>query len=168
MDILKTATEWTRAEMLSSTVFILFALAFLLASLGFWQMGRTDVARAYVIPMLIAGTLILILGLGLFFLSQARLTGFPAAYSADPAGFLTAEIARADKVLNDYRIAVYRIFPVIIAVCAVLIPFLAGPIWRASLITTIAALAVALVVDTNADARLQAYRAQLSLAGASG
>ena len=104
MDILKTATEWTRAEMLSSTVFILFALAFLLASLGFWQMGRTDVARAYVIPMLIAGTLILILGLGLFFLSQARLTGFPAAYSADPAGFLTAEIARADKVFQVYRI----------------------------------------------------------------
>ncbi|WP_222435302.1 hypothetical protein [Puniceibacterium confluentis] len=60
MDIVKTATDWTRAEMLSSSFFILFGLSFLLASFGFWQLGRTDIARAYVVPMLVAGTLILI------------------------------------------------------------------------------------------------------------
>ena len=164
MDIVKTATDSTRAEMLSSAFFILLGLSFLLASLGFWQLGRTDMARAYVIPMLVAGALILIIGLGLFFPSHARLTSFPAAYATDAAGFVADEIARADHVLNEYRIAVFRVIPLIIAACALAIPFFESPLWRASLITTIAMMAVILVVDTNANARLEAYREQLALA----
>ncbi len=59
MNIVNTATDWTRAEMLSSAFLILFGLSFLLASLGVWELGRTDMARAYVVPMLVAGALIL-------------------------------------------------------------------------------------------------------------
>ncbi|KKL81819.1 hypothetical protein LCGC14_1990950 [marine sediment metagenome] len=164
MDIVKTATNWTRAEMLSSAFFILFGLSFLVASLGFWQMGKTDMARAYVVPMLVAGALILIIGLGLVFPSQARLTNFPAAYASDVAGFVAEEIARVDRVSNEYRIAVFRVIPLIIAVCALPIPFFEAPIWRASLITTVAMMAVILVVDTNANARMEVYRGQLALA----
>ncbi|MDD9746743.1 MULTISPECIES: hypothetical protein [Marinovum] len=164
MDILKTATDWTRAEMLSSAFFVLFGLSFLLASLGFWQIGRTDVARAYVVPMLVAGTLILIIGVGLFIPSQTRLTSFPAAYATDAAGFVADEIARADRVLNEYRIAVFRVIPLIIAASALAIPFVGAPIWRASLIATIGMMAVILAIDTNANARLESYREQLMLA----
>ena len=167
MDIVKTATDWTRAEMLSSAFFILFGLSFLLASLGFWQLGKTDMARAYVVPMLVAGTLILIIGLGLFLPSHARLTSFPAAYATDAAGFVADEIASADRVLNDYRIAVFRVIPLIIVACALAILFFETPIWRASMITTIAMMAVILVIDTNANARLEGYRGQLALAGKS-
>lgn len=164
MDIVKTATDWTRAEILSVAFFILFGLSFLLASLGFWQLGRIDMARAYVVPMLVAGTLILIIGLGLFFPSQARLRSFPAAYATDAAGFIAEEIARADRVLNEYRIAVFKVIPLVVAVCALAIPFFEAPIWRASLITTVAMMAVILVVGTNANARLEGYREQLALA----
>lgn len=167
MDIVKTATDWKRAEMLSSAFFILFGLSFLLASLGFWQLGRTDMARAYVVPMLMAGTLILIIGVGLFFPSQARLTSFPAAYAIDSAGFIAEEIARADRVLNEYRIAVFRVIPLIVAACALAILYFETPLWRASLITTIVMMAVILVIDTNANARLASYREQLVLAGSS-
>ncbi len=52
----------------------------------------------------------------------------------------------------------------IIAVCAALIMFMEVPIWRANLITTIALMAVVLVIDSNANTRLEAYREQLSLA----
>ncbi|SDF45724.1 hypothetical protein [Limimaricola pyoseonensis] len=167
MDIVKTATVWMRAEMLSAAFFILFGLSFLLASLGFWQLGRTDMARAYVVPMLVAGTLILIIGVGLFVPSQARLTSFPAAYAIDSAGFIAEEIARADKVLNEYRIVVFRVIPLIIAACALAILYFETPLWRASLITTIGMMAVILVIDTNASARLASYREQLVLAGKS-
>ena len=71
-------------------------------------------------------------------------------------------------MLNDYRIAVFRIFPAIIALCALAIPFLEGAAWRASLTTAIAFLVVLILVDTNANARLDAYRAQLSLSEKSG
>ncbi|MHA6345978.1 hypothetical protein [Roseivivax sp. CAU 1761] len=167
MDIVKTATDWTRAEMLSSAFFILFGLSYLLASLGFWQLGRTDMARAFVVPMLVAGTLILIIGLGLFFPSQARLTSFPAAYATDAAGFIADEIARADRVLNEYRIVVFRIIPLVIAASALAIPVFDAPIWRASLITTLGMMTVILVIDTNANARLESYREQLARAGKS-
>ena len=164
MDILKTATDWTRAEALSSAFFLLFAFAFLLSSLGFWQMGRTEVARAYVVPMLVAGGLLLALGGGLFVQSQVKLAGLAAAYDAGASGFVAGEIAHARRGLNNYRVAVFRLFPAIIAACALLIPFLASPVGRACLITAIAMLAIVLVIDTNADARLEAYREQLAAA----
>lgn len=164
MDILKTATDWTRAEMFSSVFFILFGAVFLFASLGFRQLGRTEVANAYVIPTLVAGTLLMIIGLGIFLQSQGRVTSFPVAYHGDAAEFVVAEIKRADRVLTDYRIAVFRAIPLVIAISAVLILFMQSPIWRASLISTIAMMAVILMIDTNANARLEAYKEQLSLA----
>ncbi len=88
MDILKTAIDWTKAEMLSSSFFILFGATFLLASYGFWHLGKTDVARAYVIPASVAGGLLLIIGVGIFVQSYGRITGFAQAYEADASAFL--------------------------------------------------------------------------------
>ncbi|MGX9855638.1 hypothetical protein ACR03S_09400 [Limimaricola variabilis] len=62
---------------------------------------------------------------------QAWLTRFPAAYATDAAGFVADEIARADRVSNEYRIAVFRIIPLTTAVCALAIPCFESPLWRA-------------------------------------
>lgn len=164
MDIVKAATDSGRAEVLSAAVFAAFGLAFLLAGLGFRQLGTTDMARAFGIPMLVASGLLLILGAGLFFPARDRLAAIPALHAGDSQAFLVAEIARTDKVLKDYRIAVFRVFPAIIALCALLVPFLDTPPWRAGLITAIAMFTVLLLVDANADARLQSYKAQLAAA----
>lgn len=37
MELVKLATEWAKAEVFSTRFFILFALLFLIASIGFWQ-----------------------------------------------------------------------------------------------------------------------------------
>ena len=39
IDILKTATDWAKAEMMSSGFFAICGILFILISLGFWQMG---------------------------------------------------------------------------------------------------------------------------------
>lgn len=163
MDILKTATTWAKAEMLSSGIFIFFGAAFVVASVGFWQMGNTDTAKAYVIPTLVAGVLLVILGAGLFVGSQRSLAGFEAAVAGDAPAFVASEIARADKVMSQYKIAVFRVIPLIVIVCAALIIVLQGPLWRAGLITTIALMAVIMLVDTNANARLEIYKDKLLL-----
>lgn len=163
MDILKTATDWAKADVFSSSFFVVFAVVFILAGLGFWQFGKTDISKAYVIPALVAGILLLIIGFGLTFSSHQKVASFSAAHSADASAFVESEIARVDKLLNDYRLAVLNIFPIVIAVCAILIVFLNAPLWRASLITTIALLVVILLVDTNAIARLKVYKEQLVL-----
>ncbi len=161
MDILKTAIDWSKAEMVSSAFFVVFGVVFLVAGLGFWQLGKTDVAKAFVIPALVAGTLLVILGAGLLFSNQSRLAGFPAAYNKDASAFIASEIDRVDKTMKEYGTAVFLVIPIIIAVCSMLIIFLDAPLWRAIMITTIAMMAVILIVDTNANGRLEAYKGQL-------
>ena len=43
-------------------------------SLGFWFLGRTDIAKAYIYPTLIVGSLLVLVGLGLFYSNYARLS----------------------------------------------------------------------------------------------
>lgn len=158
MDILKTSIDWTKAEVFSSSFFILFGVCFVAASWGFSHWGKTEISKAYVLPTLIAGGLLLVIGLGICVQSYTRITSFAEAYNTDAAAFVASELQRADRVLNEYRIAVFNVIPVIILVSAGLYLFLDGPVWRASFVTIIAMMAVILLIDTNADARLKAYK----------
>ncbi len=165
MEILKTATDWAKAEVFSTQFFILFGLVFVLASIGFWQLGKSDMAKAYIIPTLVAGALLLIIGFGLFFTNKSRVTQFEEAYNKDASAFVESEIARAERTLNEYRTIVFKAIPLIIATCALLIIFLHAPVWRASMITVIAMMVVILLVDGTAYARIQAYYAELISVG---
>ncbi|MAU15450.1 MAG: hypothetical protein CMH46_07915 [Muricauda sp.] len=164
MDILKAATDWAKAELFSTPFFMLFGVAFLVASLGFWQLGKTEMARAYIIPTLVAGALLLIIGLGLFFTNKARIPQFEKAYRTDVAAFVASERERTEATLKEYNTVVFTATPIIIAICALVLLFVSTPIWRASMITTIAMLVVILLVDGTAHARMDAYNKELLLA----
>lgn len=163
MDILKSATDWAKAEVFSTQFFILFGVVFLLAGIGFWQLGKTDIARAYIIPTLVAGALHLIIGFGLFFTNKARVSQFETAYNEDASTFVKSELARAESTLKEYQTIVFKAIPIIIAVCALIIVFIDKPVWRASMITTIAMLVVILLIDGTAHGRIDAYNQQLIL-----
>lgn len=161
MDILKAATDWAKAEVFSSQFFILFAIMFLLASIGFWQLGKTDVAKAFVYPTLVAGLLLLAVGVGIFYANKTRITSFTTAYNTDAAAFVQSEITRTQQSMREYQTIVFKVIPIIIMVAALLIIFIDKPIWRAISITTIAMMVVILLVDNNANARIEAYHQQL-------
>ena len=74
MDILKIALDWAKTELVSTTFFMIVGIVFMLISLGFWQYGKTDLARAYIIPILVAGVFLLIVGIGLFATNKSRIT----------------------------------------------------------------------------------------------
>lgn len=161
MDILKAATEWARAEVFSSTFFIFFGILFILGCIGFWQLGKTDIAKAFVWPTLVCGLLILTVGVGLFFTNKSRIQSFTKAYNADTPAFIESEIARTEGSMKEYQLIVFKIIPLIIVVCAVLIIFVDKPLWRAIATTTIAMMVVILLVDNNANGRIEAYHDQL-------
>lgn len=161
MDILKASTDWVKAELFSTPFFILFGVLFLIASIGFWQLGRTEMAKAYIIPTLVAGTLLMIIGFGLFFTNKSRLADFSIAYDRDASAFVASELARAEATLKEYRTVVFTAIPLLIVACAIGIMFFTTPIWRASLITAIAMLVVILLIDGTAYARIDAYNQQL-------
>lgn len=161
MDLLKLATDWAKAEVFSTRFFIIFAILFLIASVGFWQLGKTEIAKAYIIPTLVAGSLLLIIGLGLFYTNKSRIKQFETAYNNNPVTFVEGELERAESTLKEYKNIVFTAIPIIIASCALLLIFLNTPIWRASMITTIAMLVVILLVDGTAHGRIDVYNKQL-------
>ncbi|MCG8328978.1 MAG: heparan-alpha-glucosaminide N-acetyltransferase domain-containing protein [Chitinophagales bacterium] len=163
MEILKAATDWAKAEVFSSTFFIFFGILFLLATLGFWQLGKTEFAKAFIFPALIAGILLLIIGLGLVYSNKSRIANFPTAYESDASAFVQSEISRTEKTMAEYQTIVFKVIPLIIVVAALLFVFIDKPIWRAISITTIAMMVVIILVDSNANARIEAYNKQLEL-----
>jgi len=161
MEILKIATEWAKDEVFSSRFFILFAILFLLGSLGFWQLSKTATAKAYIIPTLVAGGLLLAVGVGIFFTNKARVTSFETAYNANPSEFVKSEIVRTQKSMGEYKTIVFKVIPFIIVAAALLIVFVDKPLWRSICITTIAMMVVILFVDSNADSRIKIYNEKL-------
>lgn len=164
MDILKTSTDWAKAELFSTPFFIFFGLAFMTASLGFWQLGKTDMARAYIIPTLVAGIILATIGLGLFFTNKARVTQFEKDYNTDATAFVSSEIKRCEATLKEYKNVVFTGIPIILIACSLILLFFKTPIWRASAITAIAMLVIILLVDGTASARVEAYYKELKLA----
>lgn len=162
MDILKLATDWARAEVFSTRFFIIFAILFILASFGFWKLGKTGIAKAYVIPTLVAGILLMIIGLGLFYTNKSRISEFESAYNKDVKAFVDSEFKRIDSTLQEYKTIVFKVIPVMIIVAALIIVFVNKPIWRSSAITTIAMLIVILLVDGTAQGRIDSYKKQLT------
>ncbi len=162
MELLKLATEWAKAEVFSTRFFIFFAILFLIASIGFWQLGKTDLAKAYIIPTLVAGLLLMTIGLGLFYTNKSRITQFEKAFSGDATSFYQSEIERSESTLKEYTV-VFKVIPILIIVAALLILFINTPTWRAISITTIAMLIVILFVDGTAHSRIEAYHKELKL-----
>lgn len=165
MEILKLATEWAKAEVFSARFFILFAILFLAASISFWQLGKTEMAKAYIYPTLVDGVLLLAVGLGIFFTNKSRVTSFAEAYATNPVEFLESEITRSEKTIEEFRTIVFKVIPLIIVAAALLVVFMDKPIWRAIGITTIAMMVVILLVDSNANARIMEYKKQIELTG---
>jgi len=161
MEILKLSTEWAKSEVFSTRFFIFFAICFLTAAIGFWQLGKTELAKAYILPVLIAGVLLLTIGIGLFYTNKARITKFETEYKKDAASFIESEFERIEATLKEYKTIVFTIIPLIITACALILIFVDKPTWRASMITTIAMLIVILLVDGTAHARIETYKKQL-------
>lgn len=167
MDILKISTDWAKGELSSNGVFGLFGVMFVVTSYLFWSRGETDMARAFVFPMFLAGVLMLILGCGLFYDTWKSSVGFTTALAEDTAGFDAIEIERVDRTMTQYGMAVFKVMPLIIVSAALLVVFVHSPGWRAALITAVLFLGLTLFIDINANARLEAYKANL-VSGASG
>ena len=162
MELLKLATEWAKAEVFSTRFFIMFAILFIIASLGFWQLGKTDLAKAYIIPTLVAGILLLIIGSGLNYTKIQRVKQFEKDFTINAPAFYQSEIERSEGTLKEYTV-VFKVIPILIIIAALLILFINTPTWRAISITTIAMLIVILLVDGTAHARIDAYYKELKL-----
>ncbi|MFI3240717.1 MAG: hypothetical protein R3Y22_09080 [Bacteroidales bacterium] len=157
MDILAVATQWAKDEIFSSKFFILAGVLFVVISIGFWQLGKTEIAKAYIIPFAVCGGLLLIIGGGLTYNNYTRLKAFPIAYSENPTEFVQAEIQRTEATITSTESTIYRWIPLLIIIASLLIIFIDKPLWRAASITAILFLITLLTVDSNSHSRIVKY-----------
>ena len=160
MELLNLSTEWAESEVFSTRFFILFAIVFFIASLGFWQLGKTDLAKAYIIPTSVAAILLLIVGIGLFYTNKSRIKQFNEEYNSNCISFYESEIKRTETTLKEYKV-VFKVIPILIIVAALLILFFNSTTIRAISITTIAMLIIVLLIDGTAHSRIESYNKSL-------
>ena len=116
-------------------------------------------AHAYIIPLLVTGLLLMILGSGLVVPNYFRLSNLPDTFQANATIFIANELACVDK--NNAR---FVIFQTIIIVCIVILMIMRTTIWQDSAISVISMLAILLFVYSNANARFGTYKAGLGQA----
>ena len=160
MDILKMSTDWAKAEVFSAKIVLLISLLFFIVALGFWQLGKTEMAKAFVWPMLVSGILLVAVSAGLYFANKPRITQFETAYNIDAKTFVESETARTAKSQHGLAL-VFKVLPLIIVAAALLIVFVNVPLWRAIGITTIALMTILMFIDSNTNARNTAYHQRL-------
>lgn len=160
MDILKLSIEWAKAELFSAKIVWLFSLIILFSAGGFALWGKTAIAKAFVIPFIVSGILLIIIGAGLYTANQPRLAQFKTAYKNDVDGFVKKEIERTAKSESDFKI-VFKVLPAIAILAAVFLILFSTPHWRAISITVILLVTFLMIVDSNTAARNAAYREQL-------
>jgi hypothetical protein len=160
MEIIKLSTDWAKAEVFSAKMAGLLSLVVLLAALGFWQWGKTPMAKSFVWPLLVAGLLLIAVGAGLYFANKPRIAQFEAAYKRDADSFIQNELVRTAKSKHDLAL-VFKVLPAIIIAAALLIMFSQTPLWRAVGVTTILLMTLLMLIDSNTDARNTAYHQKL-------
>ena len=160
MELLKLATIWAKSEVFSTRFFIFFAIGFDITGYFFWQFGKTDLAKAYIYPSLIAGLLLLTIGLGLFYTNKSRIIQFEKEFRTDSTAFYQSEIERTESTLKEYTV-VFKVIPILIIIAALILLFFDSPTLRASSITAITMLIIILLIDGTAHARIENYNKEL-------
>jgi ABC-2 type transport system permease protein len=161
MDIMKLSTDWAKAEVFSGKMVWFFALVYIFAAFGFFYLGRTAMAKAFFLPLLVAGCLLIAIGAGLFFANKPRIIRFEKEYQQDPGTFIAREIQRTAESKKQLTL-VFKILPVIIIVAALIILLLPDSLaWRAIAVTLIATIVFLMFVDSNTEARNSAYHSKL-------
>jgi hypothetical protein len=159
--ILKMSVDWAKAEVFSGKIVGLVGVLVLLAALGFFQLGKTAMAKALVWPVGVAGLFLMMVAAGLIFANQPRPAQFEAAFRDNPAAFVQQERLRTATSQKQLGL-VFKILPGICIVGALLIWALPGSsTGRAIGIVLIGTAAILMGVDANTEARNDRYHAAL-------
>lgn len=136
MDILKLSIEWAKAEVFSAKIIWIFSCIVLLSAGGFAFWGKTAMAKAFVIPLIVSGIFLLATGIGLYAANKPRISQFEKDYKSNAEYFVKKEIERTTKSDGDFRL-IFKILPAIAIVAALFLMVFSSPNWRAISITVI-------------------------------
>jgi ABC-2 type transport system permease protein len=153
---MEASIAWARAEVFSAKIVFLYSLFVFLAAIGFWLLGKTAMARAFVFPILASAIFMFVVSTGLYWANKPRTAKFKDDYSRNPDAFINKEIIRTAKSKKELAI-VLKVLPLIIMVAAGLFLIISSNIYRAIALTITGLAFSLLLIDSNTDARNTAY-----------
>jgi len=163
MEIIKAVTEWAKAEIVSSIFFMLFGLGYILGSIGLWKFGNTQLMKALIIPLFIAGGLLFSAGMSFYFSNKSKLSNFEKEYKENPSAMIHSEITRTEGLISTYEKVALKFFPAIILLALIVLFLIPKPMVKAICIAIIAFLLVLVLLDSQALKRVKTYHNQLEL-----
>ena len=162
MDIITAATNWAKGEITSSLFFMLFGICYLVVAYVLTTiMGASQLTKALIVPMLIAGGLLVMAGMSFYFSNKSKLKNFESDYKANPTAVVKSELANTAKTMKTYENVALKVFPAIIFIAVLISIFVDTPMVRAISIAVIAFLAVLVLLDSQALKRMKIYHEQL-------
>lgn len=163
MEIVNAAIDWAKAEIVSALFFMLFGIAYIGIAIACWKLGSTPLIKALILPMFIAGGLLLGAGISFYLSNNSKLKKFETDYKTNPAALIESEIERTEQTMKTYQNIALKVFPAIILV-ALLVSFIVpNPMVRAICIGIIAFLFVLVLLDSQALKRIKTYHQKLEL-----
>ncbi len=163
MEIVNAANQWAKAEVVSSYIFMLFGISYLLASYAFGKWGNTELTKALVIPILVAGGLLLMAGIGFYFSNNTKLKNFESDYQKNPTEFVKSEIGRTEQTIKTYKNVALKVFPLFIGIALLCVVFLLNSLVKAICIAVAAFFFVLVLLDSQALKRMEHYHDKLVL-----
>lgn len=164
METLKAATVWSKAEISSSIIFMLFGLAYIIGSVVLWKTGNDPLAKATFVPLLMAGGLLVGAGAGFYFSNKSKLNNFETEYNANPTDFVGSEIERTESTMKTYENVALKVFPLLILLAALVAFFVPSIRIRSICIGIIAFFVVLVLLDSQALKRMKIYHTHLKSA----
>ena len=161
MDIIKISQDWAKDEIFSACFFTLFGLVFISSAFGFSQLGKQALAKAFISPLLVCGIVLIIIGVGLTYSNYNRLKSFSEVQQANSSAFIGVELERAEKTIAEFDLIVFKVIPLIIVICSIIIVFNDKEVYRAISLSIIGLMLVIMLVDSHSYMRLKGYKAQL-------
>lgn len=161
MGIVKEATKWAKAEIVSAMIFMLAGIVYIVLAFTCWTTNGSPLIDALPIPILIAGGLLLAAGIGFYTSNKSRLKSFEADYQSDPNALISSEIERTQKTIKSYEKVALRVFPGIILIAAMIYFSVQTPITKAICVGIIAFLFVIVLLDSQALKRMRTYHQKL-------
>lgn len=160
MELLKLSTDWAKAEVLSAKVVFLFSIIVLMAAFGFWFLGKTAMARAFIWPMLISGVFLIAVSAGLYRANKPRIEQFEQAFRKNSQEFVHQELLRTAQSQKELT-TIFKVLPILLIVAGIIILFFSSPVWRAVAISLGLLATFLMAVDSNTATRNSMYHEQL-------
>lgn len=156
MEFIQHTINWAKGEIFEATIMGVIGALIVLCSILFWKYGNTPSAKAMTIPLLVVGSIPLIMGISGVITNKKRISVYEEAYQKDKESFVLSEKERVESFDNIFKYS-YPAAIILVISGAILFFLLSSPNWKAISLALMMLGLMAYFLDHFAAERAEIY-----------